>query len=274
MACLTAVVVMASVPAMAQEDLLSGSEAPIASKTLPNGLEVYVIEDHSVPLVTVEVAVKNGAYTEPPEFNGLSHLYEHMFFKGNAVVPSQEAYLARIRELGIAFNGTTSAERVNYYFTLSSDFAEEGVEFMANAIQTPLFDEKELVKEREVVIGEFDRNEANPGFHMYKALEHKMFWKYPTRKDSLGDRKTILSATVDQMKVMQKKYYIPNNSTLIIAGDISPEQGFKLAEKYLGKWEKGADPFKLDPIPAHPPIKKIEAVVVEDCPFEDKVLEA
>jgi zinc protease len=60
-----------------------------------------------VPTFTVEIAVKNGAMTEPPELNGLSHLYEHMFFKANAVLPNQEAYLARTRELGILFNGST-----------------------------------------------------------------------------------------------------------------------------------------------------------------------
>ena len=120
----------------------------IKTKTLSNGLQVIVIENHSIPLVTVEIAVKNGAFTEPPEFNGLSHLYEHMFFKGNAVIPTQEAYLRRIRELGIVFNGTTSSERVNYYFTLPSKNAKEGLVFMRDAIMTPKFDEKEFKKER------------------------------------------------------------------------------------------------------------------------------
>src|SRR5437762_8819094 len=87
--------------------------APIESHTCANGLEVLVVEDHALPLVTVEIAAKNGSMTEPPEYNGLSHLYEHMFFKANKALPSQEAYLARIRELGIEFNGTTSTERVN-----------------------------------------------------------------------------------------------------------------------------------------------------------------
>ena len=72
----------------------------ITTRFLENGLEVIVIENHSVPLVTVELDVKNGAYTESPEYDGLSHLYEHMFFKANAKIPSQEAYMERIRELG------------------------------------------------------------------------------------------------------------------------------------------------------------------------------
>jgi len=61
-------------------------------KKLPNGLEVLVIEDNTVPLVTIEIAAKNGSYTESPAYNGLSHLYEHMFFKANRDYPSQEAF--------------------------------------------------------------------------------------------------------------------------------------------------------------------------------------
>jgi zinc protease len=82
-------------------------EAKIFSHLLPNGLEIIVLEDHSVPLVTIELAVKNGSYTEPPEFNGLSHLYEHMFFKQNRAVANAEDYLRQIGQMGIAYNGTT-----------------------------------------------------------------------------------------------------------------------------------------------------------------------
>src|SRR5690606_33159077 len=111
-------------PAVAQEtaDL-------IQTRTLANGLEVIVIPDPSLPIITVEIAVKNGAFTETPELNGLSHLYEHMFFKANAVIPNQKAYMARLRELGIVFNGTTSTERVNYFFTLPAANLQAGMEF-------------------------------------------------------------------------------------------------------------------------------------------------
>src|SRR5256885_13302783 len=70
---------------------------------MDNGLEVLVIEDSSVPLATIEIAVHNGSYTEDSAYNGLSHLYEHMFFKANKDIPSQEAYLKKVHELGIAF---------------------------------------------------------------------------------------------------------------------------------------------------------------------------
>ena len=134
----------------------------IYNKTLGNGLDVIVINNPAVPLVTIELDVKNGAYTEPPEYDGLSHLYEHMFFKANSKIPSQERYMERLRELGATFNGTTSEERVNYFIIVPKDSLEQSMQFMYDAITSPLFLQEELVNERPVVTGEYDRNEANP----------------------------------------------------------------------------------------------------------------
>src|SRR3982751_3888484 len=92
-------------------------EAKLIGQVLPNGLEIIVLEDHSIPLVTVELAVKNGSYTEPPELNGLSHLYEHMFFKANKATLDRADYLQTIGQLGIVYNGSTREETVNYYFS-------------------------------------------------------------------------------------------------------------------------------------------------------------
>ena len=86
---------------LASSQAVSQANLPIRDTTLANGLHVIVIESHAVPLVTVELDVKNGSYTESPEYNGLSHLYEHMFFKANRTIPSQERYLQRLRELGL-----------------------------------------------------------------------------------------------------------------------------------------------------------------------------
>ena len=234
----------------------------IPTKVLSNGLEVLVIPDRSLPLVTIEIAVRNGAYTEPAEYNGLSHLYEHMFFKANEKIASQEAYLKRQRELGMVWNGTTGAERVNYFFTLGSADIEGGMEFMRDAIMTPVFKEEELVKERQVVIGELERNQSNPYFHFRRAIDEKWWPKYPTRKDTIGDRNTIETATVAKMQTVKGKFYVPNNSLLILAGDIEPEAGFALAERFFGDWARGEDPFKLDPVPPHPPLKGSEAIIV------------
>jgi len=207
--------------------------------------------------------VHNGAYTEPPEYNGLSHLYEHMFFKANRAIPSQEKYLERLREIGASWNGTTGDERVNYFFTVPRDSIVPSMVFMYNAITGPLFLQEELVKERPVVTGEYDRAESNPFFLLNRSVNKLVWWKYYTRKNPLGERDVILSATTEKMKTIQNRYYIPNNSALILAGDIAPEEGFRLAEKYFSSWKRGPDPFAAFPVPEHPPIQKTETTVVE-----------
>ena len=88
-------------------------QSQLVSRVLANGLEVIVLEDHSIPLVSLELAVKNGSYTEPPELNGLSHLYEHMFFKANKAVLEDAEYLKTFDQLGILMNASTREEIVN-----------------------------------------------------------------------------------------------------------------------------------------------------------------
>ena len=235
----------------------------VESKKLANGLEVMVIENHAVPIVTVELNVKNGAYTEGPEFSGLSHLYEHMFFKANRTIPSQEAYLRRLNQLGAQWNGTTSEERVNYFITLGVDSLVQGLQFMEDAIRYPLFNQDELVRERPVVLGEFDRNEANPFFHLTRAAD-TILWSpgFYTRKTAIGRRDVITSATQEKMNTIKNRFYIPNNSALILAGDITPARGFQLAEQIFGDWPRGADPF-VTPAPNPPPLTTSAAVIVE-----------
>ena len=243
--------------------LCFGQKYGIYSTTLPNGLHVIAVENHIVPLITVELNVRNGSYTEPPEYNGLSHLYEHMFFKANASIPSQEKYLERGRELGMSWNGTTSWERVNYFFTMSKDSLVPGLAFMKAAAMTPLFLQSELERERPVVIGEYDRNESNPFYHLYVAVNKKLWYKYYSRKNVLGERETILGADQKKMQTIKERYYIPNNSALLVAGDIQHEQIFKLAEEHYRDWKKGDDPFTLYPVPEHPPLAGSETVIVE-----------
>jgi len=240
-----------------------GAAGPIEEHTCPNGLTVLVVEDHALPLVTIEIAARNGSMTESPEYNGLSHLYEHMFFKANKAMPSQEAYLARMRELGIIFNGTTNTERVNYFFTTTSDHFADSMVFMHDAIVSPLFNEKELERERSVVTGEMDRAEASPFFPFSRAVDALVWWKFPSTKDPLGNRKTVLAATSEKMRTIQSRYYVPNNSALVITGDVKAKDVFARTDTLFTDWAKGADPFKKFPLAKHPGIKKSVVVAVE-----------
>lgn len=232
---------------------------------LDNGLEVLVIEDKTVPLATVEICVKNGSYTESPEFNGLSHLYEHMFFKANKDLPSQEAFLNRVKELGVVFNGTTSEERVNYFFTLSNEKLKEGIQFMNSAIRYPLFLQEEMKNENPVVDGEFQRNESNPVFFLVDKMKHELWGDLYSRKNVIGDHDVILTATPEKMKIIQSKYYYPNNSILVVAGDVKHDEVTKHAKEIFGDW-KGSDfdPFEKWPIPEFTPLTEDKTFIVEN----------
>lgn len=239
--------------------LLSQANLPAGYyfKTLPNGLDVLVVEDKSVPIATIEINVKNGAYTESPEYSGLSHFYEHMFFKANKDIPSQELYLKRANELGMAWNGTTSTNRVNYFFTLPARNLDEGLKFMNSAIRYPLFLEQEMTNEHPVVNGEFQRGESNPEFNLYYEFQEKMWGKDKSRKIPIGDHDVILSATPEKMRTIQQKYYWPNNSLLIVAGDVNHEDVFAKAEGVFGDWQaSGFDPFEKYPVPEFKPLKE------------------
>src|SRR4051812_16398671 len=136
----------------------------IRRKVLPNGLEIIVVENHGVPIATVEIDVKNGAFTQSPDYAGLAHMYEHMFFKASKDYPDPEQFTQRATELGAQFNGSTKEEVVNYYLTLPADSTKAGMRFLASSLRAPLFRDDELAAEKEVVLGEYDRNEAGPGF--------------------------------------------------------------------------------------------------------------
>ncbi|HEX4945120.1 MAG TPA: pitrilysin family protein [Blastocatellia bacterium] len=230
-------------------------------RTLKNGLQVIVIENRSVPLVTVELAVKNGSYTEPPEFNGLSHLYEHMFFQSNERSQT-DGYLDKVSEAGAQFNAVTREEVVYYHYTALKSGLRPVMSFMRDQIRYPLFDKGELEREIQVVLDEFARNEANPYFFLDEAIKHKLWYKYFSRKNIIGDRKVIESSTPEKMRTIQRKFYIPNNTALVVAGDVSAPEIFKMAEELYGDWPAGEDPFLKNPLVQHPPLQKDEAVIV------------
>lgn len=226
-------------------------------------MQVLVIEDHSVPLATIEIATKNGSYTESPEFNGLSHLYEHMFFKANKDYPDQQAFMDKIKELGISYNGTTNTERVNYFFTLPKFNLTKGLEFMNSAIQFPKFDTTEMRKENVVVDGEFQRNESNPYFALFDTMNHHVWGDLYSRKNVIGNHEVILTATPAKMEVIKHKYYWPNNSLLTVAGDVQHEDVFMQVESILGSWKpSGFDPFEKYPIPEFKPLEKTDYFIV------------
>ncbi|MCU0627251.1 MAG: insulinase family protein [Gemmatimonadaceae bacterium] len=238
-------------------------ERIIRRQVLRNGLEVIVVENHGIPIATVELNVKNGAFTQSPQYEGLAHMYEHMFFKASKAYPNADAFSQRAAELGARFNGTTQEERVNYYVTLPSDSLRGGMLLIANAVRGPLFLPDELAQEKEVVLGEYDRNEASPGFALQQAMTAALYPGQTSRKNTIGSREVLRNVTPQQMRTIQQKYYIPNNSALIVTGDVAPARVFALADSAFGSWERGPDPFTVDPIPPIPALAKSSAVISE-----------
>lgn len=247
----------AAAPALQQQ-------AKLVNRILANGLEVIVLEDHSIPLVTCELAVRNGSFTEPPELNGLSHLYEHMFFKANRASVTGEAYLDTIDQLGIIYNGQTQEELVNYYFTTTSPNLPVAMRFMRDAVRYPAFDERQFEQEREVVIDELDRHESNPFGFLGLEMNNRLFYKYPSRKNPGGDKQTVRSATTAMMRIIQGRYYVPNNSAIVVTGDVTPQQVFLMVQELFGDWPRREKaPFVEFPLVEHPPLPKSEGVIVK-----------
>jgi zinc protease len=249
-----------AVPAQGQRAEL---DKIIKRRVLSNGLEVIVVENHGVPLATVEIDVKNGSFTQSPEYAGLAHMYEHMFFKANERLPEPDQFIDRASELGAVFNAQAQEERVSYYMTLPADSLAGGMQSIADALRKPLFLKEELERERQVVIGEYDRNESNPFFKLQAEIGKRLYPGQWSRKNVIGDRDVILTVTPAKMREIQRKYYVPNNSVLIVTGDVNPDSVFALAEKTYGDWPRGADPFAADPIPPIPPLEKSDALIIE-----------
>jgi zinc protease len=249
-----------SAPALAQ--IKRAPEKEFSRFYLENGLEVIVVQNNFVPIATIELAVRNGSFTEGAEYAGLSHLYEHMFFKANGEYKSSTEFMGELSSLGILYNATTREEVVYYYFTLPVANLDKGLKIMADAVQFPRFDSTELEREREVVLGEFDRHESAPFFPFSRAMDSALWGEHVVRKQPIGQRPVIKTATPEKMRTIQKKYYIPNNSLLIVAGDVDSANVHMMVKQYFSSWERGADPFKNDPPPQPKPLAAKRLVTV------------
>jgi zinc protease len=144
--------------------------------------------------------------------------------------------------------------------------------FMRDAVRYPLFDKGEFEREREVVIGEIDRNESNPFYYLNKEMNDRLFYKYQSRKNPLGNRQTVQTATTDMMRLIQGRYYVPNNSALVVTGDVQPEEVFKMAQDFYGDWPKTEDPFIKFPMVEHPPLARSEGGIVKQ-PVQNVIID-
>ena len=253
-----AATVLLAVPARAQRATL---ERITHHQTLPNGLEVIVVENHSVPLATVEVVVRAGAMIQEPEDQGVPHLYEHMLFRGYRG-PQNQSFRRIAGELNAAFNGTTSDETVSYYMLLPSANVGGAVEALADLVRRPRFVKDELLRERFVVLGELQRRASEPSFSLSRSVDERLWGDGFVRKNTIGDPTAVLTVTPEHLDAIFHRYYVPNNAALIVTGDVSAPAVFGMAHDAFDGWARRDDPFAAHPVAPMPPLAASRAVVV------------
>lgn len=237
------VIMSASFTAAAQET----GEKGLYHYVLDNGMELFIMENHASPLAYIEIAIRAGGISQTKETTGLFHLYEHMMFKGNAKYPTAAAVQRAMKNLGVAsWNGSTANEYINYFFTVPSSSLNEGLEFWSYAIREPLLDANELENEKKVVISEISGYQSNPNWILQRAASTIIFNEEPWKQDVVGNNEIISSATVEDLKNIQNKFYIPNNAALFVGGDVNHEDVYKKVNKIYGSWKKGNDPWEQD----------------------------
>lgn len=242
------------------------------SYTLDNDLSLFVAEDHSVPLVYIDIAVRAGATTQTPETAGLFHLYEHMMFKGNELYPNAAAVQRAVKDMGVSkWNAFTQVDCVHYYFTLPSDQLENGMAFWNAAIRSPLMDEQELEVEKKVVLSELQGDYKDNSSFLSDYITNAMFQDSPYRLDPAGSYEVVKKSTVAQLRDIQSKYYIPANAALFIGGDVSPEEVYDLTKKIFGTWSNNGN--KAPELPPQPSLNPFEsakkaALVIDSKSYE------
>ena len=223
----------------------------VVHKVLPNGLEVFVVENHAVPLATICVAFRGGAISQTPQTAGLFHLYEHMLFTANEKYANQAAFTGALNRMGVSsWNGGTGTEYVDYYITVPSAKIGEGIEFWSWAVKKPVFDQAKLDAEKGVVLNEIQGYHADPDQVADNALESRMYGVYPWRKNIDGPDANIQGATLAQLEAMRQGFYIPKNSAIFIGGDVKPAEAFALVEKWFGDWKGSNAPTIGEPAQA------------------------
>lgn len=238
----------------------SARDSVVHRRTLGNGLEVIVVENASVPLATALVAVHNGAFTQDSGEAGLAHLYEHLLFHSFRNNPS--AFGIETTKLKGTYNGTTSAEVVNYFVMVPSNNIEPAIGLLADLLMKAGFSNGDLKAERKVVLDELQRSESDPDEALERQVDRALWGSAWHRKDIGGDSTSLQGISLDRLKATYARYYVPNNAALIVTGDVDPERILAVAERKFGDWKPAPDPFADRQIPAMPAQARTTAVMV------------
>jgi zinc protease len=231
-------------------DKLAAPKLDFEKYKLANGLEVILVEDHRLPLVAVNLWYHVGPANERPGRTGFAHLFEHMMFQGSKNVPD-DAHIKLLEGAGAAdLNGTTDFDRTNYFETLPSNQLELALWLESDRMGFLLdtLDQAKLSNQRDVVRNERRQSVENKPYGLAEEeMFHQLFPKgHPYYASVIGSHADIEAVRLNDVRDFFKQYYVPNNASLAIVGDISKTEARALVEKYFG------------PIPAGAPIPKID----------------
>lgn len=216
---------------------------------LDNGLQVYVHEDHSIPIAVVNILYNVGSKDENESKTGFAHLFEHLMFGGSKNINSFDEELQKV---GGENNAFTSPDLTNYYITLPANNIETAFWLESDRMLSLSFDPKVLEVQRNVVIEEFKQRYLNqPYGDTWLNLRPLAYKNHPYRWPTIGmDLTHIEGANMDDVRSFFYKYYIPNNAILVVAGDVKVEEIKLLTEKWFGPIPAGK-PY-LRNLPAEP----------------------
>ena len=257
---LAAAVAIALVPSGARAGMV-----PFTKYALPNGLTVILAEEHSVPLVAVNVLYKVGSRFEEPRRTGFAHLFEHLMFMGTRRVPTK-MFDAWLEAEGGWNNAWTSEDRTDYFDvgparTLPLMLWLEADRLQAlGADMTPA----KLDAQREVVRNERRQTSENEPYGKVELRLPELLWPegHPYHHPVIGSHEDLVAASVDDVKGFFSRWYVPSNASLVVAGDFDPAVVRPLVERCYGALPTHAVP----PAPAPPPIVKLSSVVREVIP--------
>ncbi len=207
---------------------------------LPNGLHVILHEDHTAPVVTVGVMYHVGAKDEDPGRTGFAHFFEHLLFEGTKNIPRGK-WMEIVSSHGGQNNANTTDDRTYYYEVFPSNNLALGLwmesERMRHAVinQVGVDTQNEVVKEEKRL-----RYDNQPYGHFMEAIKKNVFTKHPYQHTTIGKMADLDAAKLDEFRAFYKKFYIPNNATLVVAGDINKAETKKLIDKYFATIPKGA----------------------------------
>jgi len=219
------------------------ADASVLRARLDNGLTVIIDENRSAPVVSVQMWVKVGGADETDKQAGLSHVFEHMLFKGTAK-RAVGRIASDIEAVGGDINAYTSFDNTVYYLVVPSQNYSVGLDIIADAIQRSSFDSKELAKELDVILEEIRMNEDDPGRKLYKTLLRAAYAAHPYGRPVIGSEATVKSFDRKTILAFFRKWYVPNNMTIVIAGDVDAKAALDAVKRQFKRFKKGAGSHK------------------------------